>query len=245
MMKAVILCGGEGTRLRPYTYTVPKPMLWLGGRHILEYLIEHLRQSGITDIVLSVGYLREQIMDHFKDGSNFGVKIEYFVETEPLSTAGALYPHKDKLNERFLVFMGDHVTNINIEKFLKTHEKTGAVATIAAKKHKTSLEYGVIDADENKLITNFQEKPVINYLLNTGMYVLEPKVFDYIKPKEDFAKNVFPKMLEAKEKLAVHKFSREYWIDIGRVKDYERMRELFSVVDLATELPSALKLHEE
>ncbi len=184
-------------------------------------------------------------MDHFKDGSDFGVKIEYFVEDEPLSTAGALYPHKSKLSERFLVLMGDHVTNINIEKFISTHQKTGAIATIAAKKHKTSLEYGVIEADDSKRITSFSEKPVINYLLNTGMYVLEPKIFDYIKPKEDFARNVFPKMLSAGENLSVHKFSREYWIDIGRVKDYERMRELFSIVDLATELPSALKLREE
>ena len=178
-MKAVILCGGEGTRLRPYTYTVPKPMLWLGSRHILEYSIEHLRKSGITDIILSVGYLKDQIMDHFKDGSDFGVHIEYFVEDEALSTAGAIYPHKDKFKETFLVFMGDHVTNINIEKFVKVHNKSGALATIAAKKHKISLEYGVIEANNKGIITNFKEKPTINYLLNTGMYVLEPKVFSF------------------------------------------------------------------
>lgn len=246
-MKAVVLCGGEGTRLRPYTYTVPKPMLWLGGRHILEYAIEHLRKSGIKDILLSVGYLKEQIMDHFGDGSKFGVNIDYLVEDEALFTAGSLYPHKDKLkDERFLVFMGDHVTNINIEKFLKTHEKTGALATIAVKKKKLSLEYGIIEGNEKtKILRSFQEKPVMNYLINTGMYILEPKALEYIKPKEDFAKNVFPRMLEAKEKLAFYKFSREYWIDIGRVKDYERMRELFSVIDLARDLSPPLDTYED
>ncbi|MFP3949664.1 MAG: NDP-sugar synthase [Candidatus Micrarchaeia archaeon] len=246
-MKAVILCGGEGTRLRPYTYTVPKPMLWLGSRHILEYSVEHLRKSGIEDIILSVGYLKEQIMNHFGDGTNFGVNIDYFVEEDALFTAGAFYPHKDKLkDERFLVFMGDHVTNINIERFLKIHEKTGAVATIAVKKKKVSLEYGIIDGNEKtKAIRGFQEKPVVNYLINTGMYILEPKALDYIKPKEDFAKNVFPRMLEAKENLAFYKFSREYWIDIGRVKDYERMRELFSVIDLARDLSPPLDTYED
>ena len=236
-MKAVILCGGEGTRLRPYTYTVPKPMLWLGSRHILEYSVEHLRNSGIKDIILSVGYLKEQIMDHFGDGSEFGVNIDYFVEEEALFTAGAFYPHKEKLkDEKFIVFMGDHVTNINIERFIKTHEEIGGMATIAAKKKKTSLEYGIIESEDEKVIKGFREKPVVNYLINTGMYLFEPETLEYIKPKEDFAKHVFPRMLDAGEKLGMYKFSREYWIDIGRVKDYERMRELFSVSDLVTDL---------
>jgi mannose-1-phosphate guanylyltransferase/phosphomannomutase len=236
-MKAVILCGGEGTRLRPYTYTVPKPMLWLGNRHILEYSVEHLKKSGITDIILSVGYLKEQIMDHFGDGSSFGVDIDYFVEEEALFTAGALYPHKDKLKETFLVFMGDHVTNLGIRQFVETHKKLKATATIAVKKQKVSLEYGIIESENEKVVSGFREKPVVNYLINTGMYVLEPKVLDYIKPREDFAKHVFPRMLKAGEKIGMHKFGRGYWIDIGRVKDYERMRELFSVADLARELP--------
>lgn len=240
-MKAVILCGGEGTRLRPYTYTVPKPMLWLGSRHILEYSIEHLKNSGIKDIILSVGYLKEQIMGHFGDGKEFGVNIEYFVEDEALSTAGAIYPHKGKFKETFLVFMGDHVTNINIKKFLKAHKETGAIATIAAKKQKVSLEYGIIESEDEKIITGFREKPVIHYLINTGMYLLEPEVLKHIKPKEDFARHVFPRLLESKEKLGVYKFSREYWIDIGRVKDYERMRELFSIADLAKEMPLDLE----
>jgi NDP-sugar pyrophosphorylase family protein len=237
-MKAVILCGGEGTRLRPYTYTVPKPMLWLGNRHILEYTIEHLKNSGITEIFLSVGYLKEQIMEHFGDGGDFGVKIEYLVEDEALFTAGALHPHKEKFQDGpFLVFMGDHVTNIDVGKFVKAHEKSGAIATIAVKKQKQSIEYGVIDSPDEKYVKDFREKPVVHDLINTGMYVLEPRVFDYIGEKEDFARDVFPRMLKAKEKIAIHKFSRGYWIDIGRVKDYERMRELFSVADLARGLP--------
>lgn len=237
-MKAVILCGGEGTRLRPYTYTVPKPMLWLGNRHILEYTVEHLKKSGITEIILSVGYLKEQIMEHFGDGKSFGVDIEYFVEDAPLFTAGAIYPHKDKFKEPFLVFMGDHVTNIDVGKFVETHEKSGAIATIAVKKRKLSIEYGVIDSTGEKFVDDFREKPVMNYLINTGMYVLEPKALGYVKEKEDFAKDVFPRMLKAGEKIAIHKFGRGYWIDIGRVKDYERMRELFGVADLAKGLPS-------
>lgn len=225
-MKAIILCGGEGTRLRPYTYTVPKPMLPLGGKPLLEYMIGHLKESGITEIILSVGYLKEKIMDYFGDGKKFGVKIEYFTENEPLSTAGSIYPHRKNLKERFIVMMGDHVTSINIKKLLETHEKSKALATIAVKIHKTPIEYGVIGADRSGKVVEFREKPVVEHLINSGIYVLEPEALNFIKPKEDFAKNVFPRMLQEGKKLQVHNFA-ELWLDIGRVSDYERARALF------------------
>ena len=117
-----------------------------------------------------------------------------------------------------------------------------AVSLKKKKQKKNILREG---NEKTKILRSFQEKPVMNYLINTGMYILEPKALEHIKPKEDFAKNVFPRMLEAKEKLAFYKFSREYWIDIGRVKDYERMRELFSVIDLARDLSPPLDTYED
>lgn len=226
-LKAIILCGGEGTRLRPYTYSLPKPMLPLGGKPLLEYIIAHLKESGITDIVLSVGYLREKIMNHFGDGKKFGVKIDYFIEDEALGTAGCMYPQKSKLKGTFLVLMGDQVTDIDIKKMLDSHKKSGATATIAAKTIQTPIEYGVIEASAKGQISGFKEKPVLENLINTGIYVLEPEVLEFIRPKEDFAKNVFPRLLEAGKRLHAYKMEKEYWLDIGRVSDYEKIRSLF------------------
>ncbi|MEM4272059.1 MAG: nucleotidyltransferase family protein [Candidatus Bilamarchaeaceae archaeon] len=226
-MKAIILCGGEGTRLRPYTYTIPKAMLPVGGRPILEYIIEHLRESKITDIVLSVGYLREKIMGHFEDGRKFGVKIDYFIEEEALSTAGAIFPHRKKLNKPFLVLMGDQITNIDLKKMEEAHKRSGAIATIAAKTIKTPLEYGALEVSASGQVSAFREKPVLENLINTGIYILEPEALEYIRPKEDFAKDVFPRMLKSGKNIHAYIMETEFWIDIGRVSDYERIRALF------------------
>lgn len=242
-MKAIILCGGEGTRLRPYTYTLPKTMLPVGGRPLLEYIIEHLKSGGITDIVLSVGHLREKIMNHFGDGKKFGVKIDYFIEDEALSTAGSIYPHKGKLKSTFLVLMGDQITNIDFKKMADAHKKSGAIVTIAAKTIHTPVEYGVIEVSAKGQISGFKEKPVLENLINTGIYILEPEALEYIKPKEDFAKNVFPRILEAGKKLQAYKMEKEYWLDIGRVSDYERVRGMFPKVGISKGLAD-LRLDE-
>src|SRR3989338_9641456 len=143
-MKAVILCGGKGTRLRPYTHSVPKSMLLLGRKPILEYTIQHLKREGFKDIVLAVGHLHEQVEEYFGDGKKFGVKIQYSVEKEELGDAGSLKnaAHLLAKDEAFLVEMGDHLTNMDYRKMAAFHEKNRPLATVGLKRMGTPLQYG-------------------------------------------------------------------------------------------------------
>ena len=235
-MKTFVLCGGEGTRLKPYTYSVPKPMLIVGGKPILWYVIQNLKKNGLKDLVLTVGYKHEQIEEYFKDGKEFGVKIEYAIENEALNTAGSILAYKDKVKETFVVVMGDHLTNIDLKKMIEFHKKEKAVATIALLKSKIPLEFGVAEISE-RTVQAFREKPLLEHNYNVAIYVFEPKIFEYINEKEDFAKNVFPRMLERGERIAPYLFE-DVWFDIGRISDYERLDELFKVVKLAMDLKS-------
>jgi len=230
-MKAFVLCGGMGTRLRPYTYTIPKPMLPLGRKPILEYVIGNLKANGITDIVLTVGYLKEQIRDYFEDGSEFGVRMRYLEETEEMNTAGSILPGKSLIDDTFAVVMGDHLTNINLKNMVKFHKENKGIATMGLKKQGVPLEYGIAQIDGNR-VTDLKEKPIVENYVNSAVYVFEPKVFSYIKEKDDFAKNVFPRLLEKKERVNSYVFN-DYWVDIGRIHDYERYNELISMVDIA------------
>lgn len=236
MTKVAILCGGKGTRLRPYTYSVPKPMLPLGKKPILEFVINNLKAHGFTDLLITLGYHKEQIMDYFGDGSKFGVKISYFPEDEnhPLNTAGSILPAKKELEkETFLVVMGDHLTSINLKKFYDFHKKTPGIATLALKRTGVPLEYGVAHLDERNRITKFEEKPIVQNLVNAGIYAFEPKIFNYIKERDDFAKNVFPMLLEKKEIIDGFVFE-DYWLDIGRTSDYEQLNQTISTIELVT-----------
>lgn len=238
-MKTFILAGGEGTRLRPYTYSMPKPMLKVGGRPILEYVIANLARSGLTELVVTCGYRHEQITSYFGDGSRFGVKMEYAIEKEKLNTAGSILQYKGKVKETFVVVMGDHLTNLDMSDMIKSHQKSGAIATIALYRSSLPLEYGVANIERGS-ITGFTEKPLLSHLYNTAIYVFEPEIFDYIKAKEDFAKDVFPRLLAAKKKINSYIFE-DVWFDIGRVSDYERLDEMFKVVKLACDLNQGLK----
>lgn len=233
-MQAFILAGGEGTRLRPYTYTVPKPMLMLGGKPILQYVVENLKRCGMKEITVTCGYRHEQITEYFRDGSAFGVKMDYSVEKEKLNTAGSILPLKGRVKGTFAVVMGDHLTNIDLAEMLKCHRKSGAVATIALYHAKTPLEYGVAKL-EGGSIAGFAEKPVLEHYYNTAIYIFEPEIFDYIRPKEDFAKDVFPRMLAAGRKINPYVFEA-VWFDIWRVSDYERFAEIFSISRLLSDL---------
>jgi len=226
-MKTFILAGGEGTRLRPYTYSVPKPMLVLGGKPLLQYVVENLKRCGVKELVITCGYKHEQIASHFGDGSKFGVKIEYAIETEKMNTAGSIAPFKGKVKDTFAVVMGDHLTNIDLADMLKSHKKSGSIATIALYHAKTPLEYGVAKLEGNNIV-GFVEKPLLEHYYNTAIYIFEPEIFDYIKGKEDFAKDVFPRLLSAGKKLNGYVFEG-VWFDIGRVSDYERFVEMFSL----------------
>jgi len=233
-MKTFVLAGGEGTRLRPYTYSAPKPMLMLGGKPILQYVIENLKRSGQKDLVLTVGFRHEQVQAHFGDGSKFGVKIEYSVEKEKLNTAGSILPFKGKVKETFAVVMGDHLTNIDMADMQKAHRKSGAIATIALFHKKDPLEYGVAKVEGGRII-GFQEKPMLEHDYNTAIYIFEPAIFDYIHEKEDFSRDVFPRLLEAKKPINAYVLEG-VWFDIGRVGDYERFVELFDIVRFLKDL---------
>jgi len=234
MTKAVVLCGGKGTRLRPYTYSMPKAMLPLGKRPILEFVVNHLKAHGFKDLLFTVGYRKEQIMDHFGNGSRFGVRIKYYAESEdtPLNTAGSLLPAKKELVDgTFLVVMGDHLTSVDLHKFYEYHKKTPGIATIALKRTGVPLEYGIAHVGKNNRIIRFEEKPIVQNLVNAGMYAFEPKIFDYINEYDDFANNVFPRLLAKGEIIDGFIFD-DYWLDIGRTSDYEQLNQTISTIDL-------------
>ncbi len=227
-MKAFVLCGGRGTRLIPYTNTTPKPMLKIEGRPILEYVIANLKRNGIVDIILTVGYLKEQIMEHFGDGSKFGVKITYLIEQEELKTAGSILPGKGLVKEDFLVVMGDSIMGIDIAEMAKKHMHSGAIATLALKEQEMYFEYGVVDVEAG-CVNHFREKPKIEYLANAGMYMFRHRAFEFIEKVGggracDFAHDVFPALLKQGERICACQF-KGYWVDIGRIADYEKYRK--------------------
>ncbi|HQT44639.1 MAG TPA: nucleotidyltransferase family protein [Candidatus Micrarchaeota archaeon] len=230
MTRAFVLCGGKGTRLRPYTYNIPKPMLPLGSKPLLEFVIDNLKANGITDIVITVGYLKEQIINYFGDGSSFGVKITYSEETEELNTAGSIFPKKSLVKGTFVVVMGDHLTCVNLKRMIEAHKKGGNIATIGLKRQGVPLEYGVAQV-ESGCVKEFQEKPILSNMINAGVYVFEPEIFDYIKPKTDFAKDVFPAVMKSGRKITAHVFD-EFWMDIGRMADYEKISEFISIIEM-------------
>jgi len=221
--KVFILCGGEGTRLRPYTLTKPKPMLPIANKPIVQYVIENLKKNGLVDLILTIGYLKEKIIDYFKDGKNIGLNIEYLIEDEPKMTAGSILPKKNEIKDTFVVIMGDTMNDIDVREMIAQHKKNKVIATMCVINHKTQVEYGVVDVKDG-IVEKFIEKPVIEHYINAGTYVFEPEIFNYIKDKEDFAKNVFPRILKSGKEIHVYVHNGK-WQDIGRVSDYERLKE--------------------
>ena len=231
-MKVVILCGGKGTRLRPYTHSVPKPMLLLGRKPILEYTINHFRKEGFKDIVLLVGHLKEQVMDYFGDGKKFGVKITYNVEQTELGDAGGIKngEHLLKNEKSFLVEMGDHLTNLDYRKLVNFHEKHKPLATVGLKRMGTPFQYGTAEINEKFQITSFREKPIIENLVNSATYVFDRKVLDYLPEKGVISFDVLPKLV--KERKILGCVFDDYWVDVGSLKEYEELNQAVSVMDL-------------
>lgn len=223
-VKALILCGGLGTRLRPLTYTTPKPLLPLGHKPILELQIRFLLQNGIKNIVLATGYKREQIWRYFStaDLDDFNVSLEYVIEKEALGTGGGVKNARDRLDSTFLVLNGDILLDsVDISRLLKFHKEKGGIGTILLKEVKDPSRYGVVRLDDEEKITDFIEKPegLKNELINAGWYVLEPQVFEYISEgKVSIERDVFP-ILADKGELFGFPFEG-YWLDIGVPQDY-------------------------
>lgn len=227
-MKAVILAGGLGTRLRPYTKSLPKPMLPLGGKPILEYEIEWARKNGIKEIVLCVSYLRNKIEDYFGDGKKFGVKIEYAISKKPLATAGQLKTAEKFIDDTFVCLYGDSIYNFSLRNMIKHHKKSSANVTMSLFDYRFNLKYGVIDTKKSGQVTAWNEKPEFSAKINIGCYVMEPEVLKLIpKNKEYGMDDVIRKVLSRKKKVS-SVTSKNGFIDIGDKDTYEKTNEEYS-----------------
>ncbi len=226
-MKAVIMAGGEGTRLRPITINRPKPMVAVVDRQAIHHIIELLKLHGITDIIITVQYLASTIQDYYSDGSNYGVNITYSVETSPLGTAGSVRHAMHLLDEPFLVISGDALTDIDLTRVIEYHRRTAAHATLTLTRVPNPLDYGVVITNDDGCVQHFLEKPswgeVFSDTVNTGIYVIDPSVFEYIEPDTmvDWSRDVFPRMLRDGQRIMGY-IAEGYWTDIGNIEEYMR-----------------------
>lgn len=228
-MRAVIIAGGSGTRLRPLTYNTPKPMVPLFGKPFLLYQIELLRDHGITEIVINLHYLSDSIKNVLGDGSKYGVKLYYSYESEPLGTAGAVKNAQEFFtDEPMLVFNGDVLTDIDLSAVIATHQRTQAKATLTLIRVQDPTQFGLVFLDADQRITRFHEKPTAEEAamfkvdtVNAGIYVLDPDVFQYVPKNEPymFERGLFPHLLNIDARMSGH-VTDSYWIDIGNPAKY-------------------------
>jgi NDP-sugar pyrophosphorylase family protein len=221
-MKTVILAGGKGTRLAPYTTIFPKPLVPIGDRPILEIIIRQLVRQGFVDILLSVGHLGELIEAYFQNGHRNipCLKLAYYRESQPLGTAGSLALIPD-LDETFLAMNGDILTTLNYAALVDFHCRSRAALTIAMHSRAVQIDLGVLETGEAGLLTSYREKPKFNFNVSMGVYVYEPRALRYI-PKGQYLDfpDLVVRMLGNGEKVVGY-YSEDYWLDIGRREDYE------------------------
>ena len=218
-MKAVILAGGLGTRLQPYTTFLPKAMLPLGDKPLLEHLITWIKKNKITSIVICVSYLRKTIEDYFEDGSKFGVKIQYAVANRPLATAGQLKTAEEYLHETFVCVYGDSIFNFNLKAMIEYHKKKRPAVTMALSEYKTKLRYGFIETDKNDRVTRWDEKPEIKGNINIGCYVMEPSIFKFIPSNKPIGMDEVIRKVMTKNKVMGY-VSKNGFMDIGDKNAY-------------------------
>ena len=217
----ILMAGGLGTRLRPLTDSTPKPMLHVGNKPILETIIDGFKQYGFANFVLSVNYKKEIIKDYFQDGSAFDVSISYIEEEKRLGTAGALSLLNERPSGPVFVMNGDLLTQVNFEQLLLFHQETNAVATMCVREYEYQIPYGVIETDGQQLVS-IKEKPVHRSFVNAGIYVLSPEVFDFIPQGEFYdMPDLFKQLMDDNSNVSAFPV-REYWLDIGRISDFER-----------------------
>jgi len=226
-MRAIILAGGKGTRLLPYTTVIPKPLMPVGERPILEVIIRQLKHNGFSQVTMAVGYLAELVEAYFRDGKKYGVEIDYSREDKPLGTIGAL-SLIDGLDKTFLVMNGDVLTNLDYDQLVTFHNENNAVATIATYNKEVKIDLGVLEMDESFELKNYLEKPTLRYHVSMGIYVFEPEILELIEPNGylDFPDLVLSLIKEGK-KVVAFPFDG-YWLDIGRHEDYELAQEDFA-----------------
>jgi len=217
-VKAVIIAGGLGTRLRPLTNNTPKPMLPIGEKPILEHLVNWTKKGGIKSVILCVSYLRESIEDYFGDGEKFGVKIEYAISKKQLATAGQLKTAEKFIDDDFVCMYGDSIFNFSLRSMIKQHSIKKSFVTMSLNEHKTTLPYGVIETSKNGKVVNWNEKPEIKANINMGCYIMNPQVFNLIPKNKPYGMDdVIKKAMKKKE--AVNSFiTKKGFTDIGNTE---------------------------
>jgi len=222
---AIVMAGGFGTRMRPFTDSTPKPMLKVNGRPILEISIMKMIEFGVRKFYITTHYLPEKIMEHFGDGSRYGVEIKYINEDTPLGTGGAL-ALVDQPDEHMLVFNGDILTNLNVRMFFADHMRTNACMTIASTQYHVEVPFGVI-AEEDGVVAKIDEKPVYKFMVNSGMYFLSREVFQHLPASERFnMTDVAECLIEKGKKVSCFPIF-EHWLDVGRPSDYDIAATIF------------------
>jgi NDP-sugar pyrophosphorylase family protein len=223
--RAVILAGGKGSRLGPYTTVLPKPLLPIGDRAILDVVVHQLRDLEFNDITLAVGHLAHLVRAVMGDGSKWGVSIDYQEETEPLGTVGPL-ADIDRLDDSFLVMNGDVLTTLDYSNLMNLHRESGNLLTIASHRRVVRTDYGVLhvngEAGKTRVVTGFEEKPEVPYVVSMGVYAVEPRALEYIDAGVYLdVPDLVLRLIEAGEQVGSYLFDG-YWLDIGRPQDYER-----------------------
>jgi NDP-sugar pyrophosphorylase family protein len=225
--RVIILAGGKGTRLKPYTTVFPKPLMPIGDMPILEVVLRQLCRYGFKKVTLSVNHLKELIETFFGDGEKIGLSIDYCVEDKPLGTAGSISLVKD-VTENVLVMNGDLLTTLNYANLMSHHIKSGAAATIGVFPRKVKIDFGVLDLDDNGDLVEYREKPVLEYVVSMGVNALSCKAMEFIKPGQYLdMPNLMMSLKKAGLKVTTYSENCE-WLDIGRPDDYEAAINLFN-----------------
>ena len=220
-MVAVILAGGQGTRLQPYTTVLPKPLVPIGEQPIIEILLRHLHKCGVQKVVIAVNHLAHLITAVLGDGSRFGLEIEYSLEDTPLSTVGPLRLINN-LPDNFIVVNGDVLTDIDIKALYDRHCKNQAMVTVAAAKRGEKIDFGVLEIEDNTRVIGFSEKPTIEFVVSMGVYVFSKRVLDFVPPDKQYGfDTLMHDLLARKERVETFVYDG-YWLDIGRLSDFEQ-----------------------
>lgn len=221
-MKAVVLAGGEGRRLLPYTASLPKPMMPIQNRPILEVIVRQLQTMGIEEILLATGYLEELIRAYFQDGGRFGIPISYSREDEPLGTAGPLSLVRHRLTDTFIVVNGDILTNLDFRFLVEFHHKQANDVTLGLTVRKELVDFGVVRLDGEGQFDEWDEKPVHEYMVSMGVYVMSPKVLPFLVENAFLNLPDYITLLKRSGARIGSYVHEGYWLDIGRREDYER-----------------------
>lgn len=227
-MRAIILAGGKGTRLKPYTTILPKPLMPIGEMSILEVILRQLKYYNFSNITIAVGYMHEIIQAVVKDGKKLGLNIDYSYEEKPLGTAGPI-GLINNLDTDFLVLNGDTLTDLNYNDFMKFHKERSAIATIATFKRDVYIDFGVLGIGKDNLLKEYIEKPTYHFSVSMGIYAFKVEIKKYISENQRIdIPELIKKAMDDNERIACYQAKKSFWLDIGRVDDYREAIEIFN-----------------